>query len=262
MAPTPPDDPARRARVVAVRITVEEHELWELARSRSPWRSLAHWCREVVADGLSRLPAPDRPGTLAAYGEVPTELGDRLAEVCARLNRSARASNTLGRLTPEAVERAELVTGAAAATTAVVAAGRRPAAGAVPPVRLTVSAEAAQQRLVNVRLSTSEHADWTAAAAAAGWASVGGWARAFVGGLLGVVVPYPSTAATDATRAAVRELAGAVTNLSQLAAVAEDQDDAARELLLGAQGYVQGALRELHRRDGDLPRRRTTEPAL
>ncbi len=261
MTPTPLTDRALRARVVAVRITPDEHRLWELARSRSPWRSLAHWCREVVADGLLRLPAPERPGTLAAYGEVPADLGDRLAEVCARLNRSARATNTLGRVTPEAVERAELVTAAAAAATAVVAAGRRPPTGAVPPIRLTVPAEAAQQRLVNVRLSTPEHADWTAAAAAAGWTSVGGWTRAFVGGLLGVAVPYPPAASTDATRAAVRELAGAVTNLSQLAAVAQDQDTAATDLLLAAQGHVQGALRELHRRDGGTPRRRSAEPA-
>ncbi len=234
--PAPPIDAALRGRVVAVRITSAEGELWELARSRSPWRSLAHWCREVVTDGLLRLPVPERPGTLAVYGEVPADLGDRLAQVCAQLNGSARASNTLGRVTPEAVERAELVTAAAAAATAVVASGRRPATGPVPPIRLTVPAETARQRLVNVRLSASEHADWTAAAAAAGWTSVGGWTRAFIGGLLGVAVSYPPSAATDATRAAVRELAGAVTNLSQLAAVAQDQDTAAADLLLAAQG--------------------------
>jgi hypothetical protein len=212
----------RRDRVVSVRLEPRELAAWRRGVEASAWRSLAHWCREVVGDALSRSPL--RSGVSV---DVAEEDAAGFAGLCAVLNARARDSNRLGAVVGDSL---------AAARAVVERAGSLvpdPASAGLP-----VWERDRRTELVNVRLSEEELAVWQGAADAAGYGRVATWVRHMVDDLVGVrreAGPRPGEVGVR------RQLAGAVNNLGQLADLAGTYDQ-----------VLAGRLAPLHEEATDL----------
>lgn len=197
---------------MAVRLEPSEHAAWSAVLASSPWRSLAHWCREVVNDAVVRsVPLA------GARHELADISGDELAvfvAVCAQLNERAKGSNRLGRVVADSLSAARAVVESAEAFVPVV------------EQRDVVRLDGGSRRtkLVNVRLSDAELTRWTEEAHRVGYGRVSTWVRHTVAALIGYEVA-PVALTIPAGLSEVRsQLAGAVTNLAQLVDVAEGYD--------------------------------------
>jgi hypothetical protein len=239
--------PAPRRHVIAVRLTATERAAWTAAREHSPWSDLACWAREIVADALARHGPGRRPGAAAVRVGVDACQVEHLAARAAALNAATRDSHRLGRVLPGACEHADEL---ALLAVAAEARSRPPAPPAgndtTGPLRPVPVGER-QTHLVNIRLSTDERGRWQAAAAADGHPRTSGWVRSLVGALCGLAVPAPVPVAPPGLVQVRRQLAGAVTNLAQLADLAAAGDDARVDALAAAHEQTQATLIALHR---------------
>jgi hypothetical protein len=228
-----------RERVVSIRLTEAEHARWAGALAGSPWRSLAHWCREVLTDFLSRPPIAS-PAGVADVSAAEVEV---FARACAGLNGRVKDGNRLGRV----------VAGSLAAGEEVA----RLAGKLLPSVVIPDSADAAEEpipvigrgrrtELVNVRLSAGEFAAFEDAAHRAGFTRVSSWARHSIAGLLGYRLAARGHMVPVGVAEVRRQLAGAVTNLAQLVDLAEGYDTALADRFDTVHTEVVGLLREFH----------------
>jgi len=225
-----------RERVLALRLEPGEHAAWTAACASSPWRSLAHWCREVITDALGRSEGLAVRSQLAVVSGAD---GERFAGLCAGLNADTWMSHRLGRVLPTTLTVAGEIGDAAdwVMLRSAVAGWTGTERGVVRPAR---------SRLVNVRLSAGELAGWEGAATAAGHARCSGWARAMIAHLVGYdLPPEPVTVPTEYVGLR-KNLAGAVGNLAQLASLAEDYDPGLAEQVSFAQYRAQAALEWFH----------------
>ena len=217
---------------MAIRLEPSEHAAWSAVLASSPWRSLAHWCREVVNDAVARsVPLA------GARDELADISGDELTVFvasCAQLNERAKGSNRLGRVVADSLSAARAVVDSAEAFVPVVS--QRDAVRLDGTIRRT--------KLVNVRLSDAELSRWTEEARRVGYGRVSTWVRHTVAALIGYEVE-PVALTVPPGLAEVRlQLAGAVTNLAQLVDVAEEYDRG-----------LSSVLAELHTRAVELLRR-------
>jgi hypothetical protein len=220
--------------VVAVRLTGVEFVEWSAAATRSPFGSVARWCREVVNDGVVFFPEGARPWVPV---RVPPELVGPITDVCARLNQSAMRSHRFGVLAadvrPVLDELAE-----AARVTGQTFQGRP---GHVVPRRVP------RKHLVSVRVSPDELEAWTRHAEVDGFGRVSSWVRGLTGSAVGLRVSATRFTVPEPVKIARRQFAGAMTNLSQLQTLAEASgDDALVVRIEQARAVVQRALLELH----------------
>jgi hypothetical protein len=224
-----------RERVVSVRLTPAEHARWAGALAGSPWRSLAHWCREVLLDFLSRPPIAS-PAGVADVSAAEVEV---FARACAGLNGRVKDGNRLGRVVAGSLVAGEEVAGLAGKL--------------LPSVIIPDSAESIpvigrgrQTELVNVRLSASEFAAFEDAAHRAGFTRVSSWARHSIAGLLGYRLAARRHMIPAGVAEVRRQLAGAVTNLAQLVDLAEGYDPALADRFETVHTEVVALLREFH----------------
>lgn len=223
---------------MAVRLEPSEYAAWSAVLASSPWRSLAHWCREVVADSLNRDSSLAGSTELA---DVSVEDVARFLALCARLNDQSKGSNRLGRVVADSLAVARAVAAAAA--------------DLLPEIRERESAAifGAERRtkLVNVRLNDAEFERWSAAASRAGYGRMSTWVRHTVAALIGYSIAPEALTLPPGLDEIRRQLAGAVTNLAQLVDVAEGYDRELAEVI----GQVHGRVVELLRRYHGLGRR-------
>lgn len=201
-----------RSRVVAVRLEPSEYAAWSAALGASPWRSLAHWCREVVNDALARL--SNAPSFDTELTDISVEDAAQFAQLCAQLNDRAKGSNRLGRVVADSLSSARTVAEFAHSLLPVIE-ERNPS---------PVTTEELRTKLVNIRLDDDEFESWTSATQRAGYARVSTWVRHTVASLIGypiASVPLTVPAGLDEVR---KNLAGAVPNLAQLCDVADNYD--------------------------------------
>ncbi len=217
---------------MSVRLTPSEHAAWAAALAASPWRSLAHWCREVVTDALTRAPVV-AVDSASLVRDVSSDDLARFVHLCGALNERAKDSNRLGRLVADSLATAR----------AVVALGR----ALLPSVNAPESgADERQTELVNVRLTEDEFAQWSAAAEGAGFGRVSAWVRHTVAGLLGYELPRESRTIPAGTAEVRRQLAGAVTNCAQLSELAQSYDADLGATFDDVHAEVVELLREYH----------------
>ncbi|WP_156666286.1 hypothetical protein [Rhodococcus sp. HS-D2] len=217
---------------MSVRLTPSEHAEWSAALAASPWRSLAHWCREVVADALTRAPVLALDGE-SLMRDVSGDEVTRFVHLCATLNERAKDSHRLGRVVADSL----------AAARAVVSRGR----ALLPTVNVAESGVTERQtELVNVRLTDDEFARWSAAAEDAGFGRVSAWVRHTVAGLLGYELPRESRMVPAGIAEVRRQLAGAVTNCAQLSDLAQSYDVGMGEEFDAVHADVVDLLREYH----------------
>jgi hypothetical protein len=224
--------------VVSVRLTPAEHAWWAGALAGSPWRSLAHWCREVLLDFLTRPPIASMPG-VAGVADVSAAEVAVFARACAGLNGRVKDGNRLGRVIAGSLAAGEEVAGLAGKL--------------LPSVVIPNSAESIpvigrgrQTELVNVRLSASEFAAFEHAAHRAGFTRVSSWARHSIAGLLGYRLAARRHMIPVGVAEVRRQLAGAVTNLAQLVDLAEGYDTALADRFETVHTEVVALLREFH----------------
>jgi hypothetical protein len=228
--------------VVSVRLTEAEHARWAGALAGSPWRSLAHWCREVLLDFLSRPPIAS-PAGVADVSAAEVEV---FARACAGLNGRVKDGNRLGRVVAGSLAAGEEVAGLAGKLlpTLVVSDSADAADAAEEPI--PVIGWGRQTELVNVRLSASEFAAFEDAAHRAGFTRVSSWARHSIAGLLGYRLAARRHMIPAGVAEVRRQLAGAVTNLAQLVDLAEDYDTALADRFETVHTEVVALLREFH----------------
>jgi hypothetical protein len=231
-----------RERVVSVRLTEAEHARWAGALAGSPWRSLAHWCREVLLDFLSRPPIAS-PAGVADVSAAEVEV---FARACAGLNGRVKDGNRLGRVVAGSLAAGEEVAGLAGKLlpTLVVSDSADAADAAEEPI--PVIGWGRQTELVNVRLSASEFAAFEDAAHRAGFTRVSSWARHSIAGLLGYRLAARRHMIPAGVAEVRRQLAGAVTNLAQLVDLAEGYDTALADRFETVHTEVVALLREFH----------------
>lgn len=73
---------------MAVRLEPSEHAAWSAVLAASPWRSLAHWCREVVSDALTR--SLNTPSRVTELPDISADDAAHFVHLCAQLNELAR----------------------------------------------------------------------------------------------------------------------------------------------------------------------------
>jgi hypothetical protein len=224
-----------RERVVSVRLSEAERARWADAVSRSPWGSLAHWCRAVLTDHLARTATVAAPGVV----DVSAAEVEAFACACALLNTQARDSNRLGRIVAGSLAAGEDITRVAGKLLSSV--GVPDSAESIP-----VLLPGRQTELVNVRLSAGEFAAFEDAAHRAGFTRVSSWARHSIAGLLGYRLPAKRRAIPAGVAEVRRQLAGAVTNLAQLVDLAEGYDAALAARFDTVHAEVVGLLRGFH----------------
>ncbi|RQO41140.1 hypothetical protein DBV08_30690 [Rhodococcus sp. KBW08] len=219
---------------MAVRLEPNEHAAWSAALAVSPWRSLAHWCREIVNDALSRsLTAPDSATELA---DIPSSEAAHFAHLCAQLNERARGSNRLGRVVADSLSSAQFVADLARTLLPVVEERKVPSS----------DSDQLRTKLVNVRLTDDEFDAWTSASKRAGYARVSTWVRHTVAALIGYTIsPVPLTVPTGLEEVR-KNLAGAVTNLAQLSDVAENYDAVLAQKFADIHVQIVDLLRRYH----------------
>jgi hypothetical protein len=227
-----------RERVVSIRLTEAEHARWTAALAGSPWRSLAHWCREVLTDFLTR-PAIASPAGVAEVSAADVEV---FARACAGLNIRVKDGNRLGRVIAGSLAAGEEVTGLAnKLLPTLLAADSADSAESIP-----VIGRGRQTELVNVRLSASEFAQFEDAAHRAGCTRISSWARHSIAGLLGYRLAAQRHMIPLGVAEVRRQLAGAVTNLAQLVDLAEGYDTALADQFETVHTEVVALLREFH----------------
>jgi hypothetical protein len=228
-----------RERVVSVRLTPAEHARWAGALAGSPWRSLAHWCREVLLDFLTR-PAIASPAGVADVSAAEVEV---FARACAGLNGRVKDGNRLGRVLAGSLAAGEEVAGLAGKLlpTLIVSDSADAAEEPIP-----VIGRGRQTELVNVRLSASEFAAFEDAAHRAGFTRVSSWARHSIAGLLGYRLAARRHMIPVGVAEVRRQLAGAVTNLAQLVDLAEGYDTVMADRFETVHTEVVALLREFH----------------
>lgn len=86
------EGPVKRTRVVAVRLTDEEHAAWASAAAEAGFGRLGTWVRTTVAGLLAGGRAPARPGPPPEVAALRAEL----ARVGNNLNQAVRAANVSG----------------------------------------------------------------------------------------------------------------------------------------------------------------------
>lgn len=204
---------------MAVRLEPSEHAAWSAVLAASPWRSLAHWCREVVSDALARsLKTPDRVTELADISDTDAA---HFVHLCAQLNELAKGSNRLGRVVADSLDSARSVADVAAALLPEIT--EREASSNWRGTPSNLDGER-RTKLVNVRLTDEEFAKWSDAAKRAGYTRVSMWVRHTVASLIDyTLAPVPLTVPSnlDGVR---NHLAGAVNNLAQLSDLADSYD--------------------------------------
>ncbi|QHE74532.1 MULTISPECIES: hypothetical protein [unclassified Rhodococcus (in: high G+C Gram-positive bacteria)] len=219
---------------MAVRLEPTEHAAWSRALDASPWSSLAHWCREVVNDSLTREPIDAASGTELV--DISGDEATRFVRLCGVLNERAKGSNRLGRVVADSLQSARAVADLAEEL--------------LPTVNTAVASHERtserREKLVNVRLTDDEFGRWNDAALRGGYARVATWVRYTVAALIG----YPLASATLTVPAGLdevrRQLAGAVTNLAQLADVAEGYDAGLHEEFADVHARIADLLRRYH----------------
>jgi hypothetical protein len=203
---------------------------------------LAHWCREVLLDFLSRPPIAS-PAGVADVSAAEVEV---FARACAGLNGRVKDGNRLGRVVAGSLAAGEEVAGLAGKLlpTLVVSDSADAADAAEEPI--PVIGWGRQTELVNVRLSASEFAAFEDAAHRAGFTRVSSWARHSIAGLLGYRLAARRHMIPLGVAEVRRQLAGAVTNLAQLVDLAEGYDTALADRFETVHTEVVALLREFH----------------
>lgn len=219
---------------MAVRLEPSEHAAWSAVLASSPWRSMAHWCREVVTDTLDRNLRT--LGSAVELVDAPVDEVARFVSLCAQLNDRAKGSNRLGRVVADSLSVARAVSSSAE--------------GLLPEVRERESASVSgierRTKLVNVRLTDTEFERWSSASASAGYSRVSTWVRHVVATLIGYSIAPELLTVPVGLDEVRRQLAGAVTNLAQLVDVAQDYDPELAEVLEELHGRVVQLLRRYH----------------
>lgn len=199
-----------RNRVVSVRFAPAEHQQLLVLVHREPLRdsrgrvrrSLAHWCRAALTRAV--LSDDLRPGMPV----VDTDDLASLSENCRRLNDRAYETNS----------RYRVVSGSLAALEAVCSS----AEAALPSVdRSAGTVSEKRTQLVNIWVSDDDYALWHQAAREARYSRVSAWSWDVLVGRAGYIRQRRATASVLETR---RQLAGAINNVAQLQAIAEDSD--------------------------------------
>lgn len=219
---------------MAVRLEPNEHAAWLAALAVSPWRSLAHWCREVVNDALTRsLSAPTSVTELTDISPVECA---QFVQLCAQLNERAKGSNRLGRVVADSLSSARSVVELASTLLPVVEERNSS----------PTTSDELRTKLVNIRLTDDEFDAWTSASQRAGYARVSTWVRHTVASLIGyTIAPVPLTV-PDGLDEVRRNLAGAVTNLAQLSDIADNYDSVLAHKFTDVHVQIVDLLRRYH----------------
>lgn len=218
---------------MAVRLEPREFAAWSAVLASSPWRSLAHWCREVVTDSLDRDVAVNSAVELS---DVSADDAARFVALCAQLNDRAKGSNRLGRVVADSLSVARTIVELAEQFLPEI----------VERDSVLVSGVERRTKLVNVRLSDAEFARWSEASARAGYGRVSAWVRHTIARLIGYSIEAAVLTVPEGLDEVRRQLAGAVTNLAQLVDVTEDYDQELGDVLSELHGRVVELLRRYH----------------
>lgn len=199
-----------RNRVVSVRFAPAEHQQLLVLVHREPLRdsrgrlrrSLAHWCRAALTRAV--LSDDLRPG----MPFVETDDLEALAESCRRLNDRAYETNS----------RYRVVAGSLAALEAVCSLAET----ALPSVdRSAGIVRENRTQLVNIWVSDDDYALWQQATQETRYSRVSSWSWDVLVGRAGYIRHRRATASVLEAR---RQLAGAINNVAQVQAIAEDTD--------------------------------------
>lgn len=219
---------------MAVRLEPSEHAAWSAVLAASPWRSLAHWCREVVSDALTR--SLNTPSRVTELPDISADDAAHFVHLCAQLNELARGSNRLGRVVADSLDTARAVADVAVSL--------------LPEIEerdtSPSSVEERRTKLVNVRLTDEEFEAWSDAARRAGYVRISMWVRHTVASLIGYTVAPVSLTVPAGLEEVRNHLAGAVTNLAQLSDVADNYDPVLAEKFAQIHAQIVELLRRYH----------------